>query len=388
MNVKFIKAERTSPNNIDVHYELDGEKVVLEWTNLNQNTFSNTLELVGYYIGSVVSADSEALKERLEETIKNGMTDHDDQALFEQLAETEFDSYQAEEEPHTVEMELSDLSYDVHSECYTAEATVDGKVVGVYLQLPDGPDSQHSSDDDTIPQEAIQAIADMADELLNDTCKVSVFVSRCVTGGVVEQLEEGVDYIYLGNEKTHIAIWQLHLGEAYLVREDDGLVFIDIKHGFNTLVTIDYLTGEASLPSEIAAYVMKLGWEFTKAFDESAITPDYADKTDCEIYLNEATNLELTFEKGLFGACYAPDCSINKFTSPCGKIVLASLDAGHNSNYHVDYHVFNSKEEYRQWFEGQLDNYGKAKHLHHGDISLAHRAAVNLGWIEPPQQAD
>lgn len=81
----------------------------------------------------------------------------------------------------------------------------------------------------------------------------------------------------------------------------------------------------------------------------------------------------------VFGACHAYNTSFTRLDSNAGAVVLVEENS---TNWEIDnYHVFESHEEYVEWFNNQLNNYGKGRQLYYGDCSLAYRAAINLGWV-------
>lgn len=88
-------------------------------------------------------------------------------------------------------------------------------------------------------------------------------------------------------------------------------------------------------------------------------------------YLENETDLVLTFVKTLAGANYANNQCIDKYEAETGEIVLADTDESQNKPSKIvkSYRVFDTEEEYEQWFDNATED-----HQGHwsGDCSLAY----------------
>ena len=76
-------------------------------------------------------------------------------------------------------------------------------------------------------------------------------------------------------------------------------------------------------------------------------------------YLNRKTGLELSFIKGLAGACYAQDCSLNRYDAESGEVAIVDEDSSLNvaDEIVLNYRVFDDEQSYTAWFDEATESH-------------------------------
>lgn len=81
--------------------------------------------------------------------------------------------------------------------------------------------------------------------------------------------------------------------------------------------------------------------------------------TSVKGYLENKTDLTLTYKKCLANACYANNCSLSKYVADSGEIVISAEDDNekHPELIVEKYRVFANAEEYKKWFDDATEGW-------------------------------